>query len=180
MNTLIRLRPNSIVLGLMGRVNYAWAQLDLISTAAFASLLNLDPVELGMAIGRIETQAKIEKMREISRHRGADELSAFFANIKSQLKRLRPDRNAVTHGAYMGKTHKGELCFRLPAAFIVAEGGAGVIVEMRTPDQYREFAAKCYRLAAEAKTEVHQKMMDEMARAWSEVAEQAEKREGSR
>jgi hypothetical protein len=34
MNTLIRLRPNSIVLGLMGRVNYAWAQLDLISTAA--------------------------------------------------------------------------------------------------------------------------------------------------
>src|SRR5437660_2949789 len=61
-------------------------------------------------------------MHEISRHRGADELSAFFANIKSQLKRLRPDRNAVTHGAYMGKTHQGELCFRLPAAFIVAEG----------------------------------------------------------
>jgi hypothetical protein len=57
---------------------------------------------------------------------------------------------------------------------------AGVIVEMRTPDQYREFAAQCYRLAAEAKTEVHQKMMEEMARAWSEVAEQAEKREGLR
>jgi hypothetical protein len=36
---------------------------------------------------------------------------------------------------------------------------------MRTPDQYREFAAQCYRLAAEAKTEVHQKMMEEMARA---------------
>jgi hypothetical protein len=51
---------------------------------------------------------------------------------------------------------------------------------MRTPDQYREFAALCYRLAAEAKTEAHQKMMEEMARAWNEVAEQAEKREGSR
>jgi len=27
---------------------------------------------------------------------------------------------------------------------------------------------------------MHQKMMEELARAWSEVAEQAEKREGSR
>jgi BMFP domain-containing protein YqiC len=45
---------------------------------------------------------------------------------------------------------------------------------MRTPNQYREFAAECYRLAAEAKTEMHQKIMEEMARAWSEVAQEAE------
>jgi BMFP domain-containing protein YqiC len=45
---------------------------------------------------------------------------------------------------------------------------------MRTPDQYRESAAECYRLAAEAKTETHQKMMEEMARAWSQVAEEVE------
>jgi hypothetical protein len=44
---------------------------------------------------------------------------------------------------------------------------------MRTPDQYREFA-ECYRLAAEAKIETRQKMMEETARAWSEVAEEAE------
>ncbi len=50
---------------------------------------------------------------------------------------------------------------------------------MRTADQYREFAAQCYRLATEAKTEAHQKMMEEMARAWSEVAEQVDKRERS-
>jgi hypothetical protein len=45
---------------------------------------------------------------------------------------------------------------------------------MRTPDQYREFAAECYRLAAEAKTEQHQKILQEMARAWREVAEEVE------
>jgi BMFP domain-containing protein YqiC len=45
---------------------------------------------------------------------------------------------------------------------------------MRTPDEYREFAAECYRLAAEAKTKAHQKLMEEMARAWSEVAEEVE------
>jgi hypothetical protein len=46
---------------------------------------------------------------------------------------------------------------------------------MRTPDQYREFAAECYRLAAEAKTEEQQKTLREMARAWSEVAEEVER-----
>jgi hypothetical protein len=51
---------------------------------------------------------------------------------------------------------------------------------MKTPDEYREFAAECYRLAAEAQTEEHQKILREMARAWSEVAEEAEKREGLR
>ena len=45
---------------------------------------------------------------------------------------------------------------------------------MRTPDEYREFAAECYSLAAEAETEMYQKMMEEMARAWSEVAEEVE------
>ncbi len=45
---------------------------------------------------------------------------------------------------------------------------------MRTPDQYREFAAECYRLAAEAKNEVHERILREMARAWSELAEEIE------
>jgi uncharacterized protein len=46
---------------------------------------------------------------------------------------------------------------------------------MRTPDQYREFAAECYRLAAEAAmTEEHRKILQEMARAWREVAEEVE------
>jgi hypothetical protein len=45
---------------------------------------------------------------------------------------------------------------------------------MRTPDEYREFAAECYRLAAEAKTEQQEKIFREMARAWREVAEEIE------
>ena len=48
------------------------------------------------------------------------------------------------------------------------------VLRMRTPDQYREFAARCYRLAAEAKTDEHQKILQEMARAWREVAEEIE------
>ena len=59
-------------------------------------------------------------------------------------------------------------------AGLIAKGLAVGDFEMRTPDEYREFAAECYRLAAEAKTRAHQKLMEEMARAWSEVAEEVE------
>jgi BMFP domain-containing protein YqiC len=45
---------------------------------------------------------------------------------------------------------------------------------MRTPDQYRELAAECYRLASEAKTAEHQKIMREMAQALREVADELE------
>jgi hypothetical protein len=45
---------------------------------------------------------------------------------------------------------------------------------MRTPDQYREFAAECYRLAAKAKNDAQEKILREMARAGSELAEEVE------
>jgi len=48
---------------------------------------------------------------------------------------------------------------------------------METPDQYREYAAECYRLASVAKTEEHRRTLREMARAWTKVAEEAEQTE---
>ena len=113
--------PDIAFYALLGQVNYVWAQLDAVSSAAFASLLNLDPAELGIAIGRIETQAKIERMHAIARRRRNDDLSDLLTNIKSELNRLRPLRNAVMHGAYMGSANQDELCFRLSTDFIVAE-----------------------------------------------------------
>jgi hypothetical protein len=45
---------------------------------------------------------------------------------------------------------------------------------METPDRYREYAAECFRLASEAKTEADRKTLLELARAWEKVAEEAE------
>jgi hypothetical protein len=48
---------------------------------------------------------------------------------------------------------------------------------METSDQYREYAAECYRLAAAAKTDEHRKMLREIARAWERVAKDVEQAE---
>jgi hypothetical protein len=45
---------------------------------------------------------------------------------------------------------------------------------MESPDRYREFAAECYRLASDAKTEADWKTLLEIARAWKAVAEEVE------
>ena len=114
--------PDNSILELLGWVNFTWAQLDLISSGAYASMLALSPVEVGITLGRIETDAKIAKMRSIARHRRNKELDAILLSVKKELTRLRPTRNAVTHGAYIGKSGKGELFFRLPAEFLVDDG----------------------------------------------------------
>jgi hypothetical protein len=46
--------------------------------------------------------------------------------------------------------------------------------QMETPDRYRQYAAECFRLASEAKTEADRKTLRQLAQAWEEVAEEAE------
>jgi hypothetical protein len=52
--------------------------------------------------------------------------------------------------------------------------GAKELSQMATTDQYREFAAECFRLASEMKTEEHRNILLVMARAWKELAEEEE------
>jgi hypothetical protein len=45
---------------------------------------------------------------------------------------------------------------------------------METTAQYIEFAAECDRLAAEAQSERHRKILEEMAQVWRKLARDAE------
>ena len=47
--------------------------------------------------------------------------AATLTEIKKDLSKLRPTRNAVTRGAYLGKSAQGEMFIKLPAEFIVDE-----------------------------------------------------------
>jgi hypothetical protein len=51
-----------------------------------------------------------------------------------------------------------------------------VLVYMETSAQYREFAEQCDRLAKQAKTDDHRKILEEMAEAWRIVAAEADKK----
>jgi hypothetical protein len=45
---------------------------------------------------------------------------------------------------------------------------------METSSEYRRFAQECHRLAREAKTERHRKIMQDMAQAWERLAHEAD------
>ena len=46
------------------------------------------------------------------------------------------------------------------------------LVTMDTSAQYREFAEQCRLLAAQAKSERHRRMLEEMADAWIKLAQE--------
>ncbi len=47
---------------------------------------------------------------------------------------------------------------------------------MTSSTQYREFAEECVRLAKQAKDEHQREILKEMAKAWSKLAEEADKK----
>jgi hypothetical protein len=73
-------------------------------------------------------------------------------------------------GWYSQKINKPNRWSCCESATIAAIGFA----QMETPDRYREFAAECYRLASDAKSETESKTLLEIARALKEVADEAE------
>ena len=44
---------------------------------------------------------------------------------------------------------------------------------METSTEYKRFAEECRRLAREAKTEQHRRVLEEMAQAWEKLAKEA-------
>jgi hypothetical protein len=45
---------------------------------------------------------------------------------------------------------------------------------METATEYQRFAQECRRLARDAKTERHRNIMEDMARAWDQLAKEAD------
>jgi hypothetical protein len=53
-------------------------------------------------------------------------------------------------------------------------GCAAGYSDMETSTEYRRFAQECRRLARDAKTERHRNIMEDMARAWDQLAKEAD------
>jgi hypothetical protein len=109
------------VLYAIGQITVAWAQLDAFISAAFFSILNIDPVDFGIVIGRTESPTKLVKMQQIFKHRQELRKAAVMKKAKELIEDLRPLRNTLTHGRYIGKTARDEFCFILPAEFVMGE-----------------------------------------------------------
>jgi hypothetical protein len=109
------------VLMTIGQITTTWAQFDAFVSAAFFSILNIDSVEFGIIIGRTESPAKLSKMHQIFKHWGESTKAKVMKDAKDLTEDLRPLRNTLTHGRYIGRSTKEEFFFILPVDFMIEE-----------------------------------------------------------
>jgi hypothetical protein len=119
--TVVEDLPPPDVLTAIGQITTTWAQFDVFVSAALFSILNIDPVEFGIIIGRTESPTKLNKMHQIFVHRGEFAKAKVMKDAKELTEDLRPLRNALTHGYYHGRI-KEEFFFILTTDFVFEEG----------------------------------------------------------
>jgi hypothetical protein len=112
--------PSPEVLMALGAINLLWASVESSVSAALFSVLEMDERDFTILIGRLEIIPKLKKLEQIMTHRG-DSRTDFVKQAIARVNDLRPDRNAVTHGVYQGKTKKGEHVFFLMADLMLDE-----------------------------------------------------------
>jgi hypothetical protein len=105
-----RTMPPTEVLAMLGNVNIAWSILEGQVTAALFSLLEINEFELTILLGKMEIQNKVGKIQQILAHRKKP--IKYVSTLVKELDKLRPDRNALTHGIYQGQS-KGEYIFHI-------------------------------------------------------------------
>lgn len=99
--------------------------LDAVTSAAYVAVLKGDPVEIGVTLGQLETIPKINKLQTIFKYRKDVEKAKSLRTVAKELDKLKPLRNAVTHGWYLGESQHGELLYALLPHFVVEDDFAG-------------------------------------------------------
>jgi hypothetical protein len=118
-------KPTPEFLSILGAINLFWASMEVYAAAALFSLLEINESDFTILVGRSDIVPKFEKIKLILEHRKDPRLQRAKEFV-SELKRLRPDRNAITHGHYQGETTRGEYIFFLMADAMIDDEEGGV------------------------------------------------------
>lgn len=141
--------PGQEELFLIGQVNHFWAALDALSAAAFVSALSGDPVEIGITLGRLDAIAKLQKLKAIYRYRRDEAKVTALTSIIGRLDKLKPLRNAITHGLYRGKASKGELLWSIMPEFLIGDDIAAFELFVSTTTEIQAHAVTVHGINTE-------------------------------
>lgn len=134
--------PPEILFRLSGQVNHAWAQLDALVSAAYVSTLNIDAVEAGITLGRLDAKAKTEKLKKIFRHRKNSAMADLMASISKALEDSKGLRNAMTHGYYLALTKEGEFLWAILPEFIIDDDFSGTQMFVATGPEINDHVSR--------------------------------------
>lgn len=122
----------------IGQINYLWANLDAVVSAAIVATMGIDPVEISIILGKLDTRAKVVKLQKIFEHRKDHSKATFLRKLTKQLDERKAFRNAMTHGFYMGHSDDGQHIWALPSSALVTANFSGSEMFVATEDEMVE------------------------------------------
>jgi hypothetical protein len=88
--------------------------------APCALWFDIDPVEFGVLVGRIELEAKLQRIYKIFTHRKRNREAKKIKKFIKHVEKLKPQRNAIVHGYYVGLGENG-MEFILTTDFMISD-----------------------------------------------------------
>ena len=139
--------PSEQLYSAIGQINFAWSILDALVSAAFVATLGGDAVEIGVTLGRLETKAKVEKLKKIYRHRKSTSKVKALTHMAQEIEALKVLRNAITHGFYLGRSDQNEYCWSILPEFVITDESSANELFVATPQQMLDHAQRISLLA---------------------------------
>jgi hypothetical protein len=114
--------PDELLLTYLGSITMRWSTVEAEVSAALFGQLTLDDVQFTILLGRLELLPKLQKLRQILMRSSDPEKVKIATDICKRVEKLKPDRNALVHGVYQGKSKRGEYAFAMTAEILFEEG----------------------------------------------------------
>jgi hypothetical protein len=104
-----QIAPPDHILQMFGGINLMWARLDALCSAYLFTLVQLEPIEFIIVVGKLDLLAKLQRIKKLFLHRKQEENSKKIGAIISILDGLKDERNAITHGFYIGMSKEDQI-----------------------------------------------------------------------
>lgn len=124
---LNRESPPQDILIAFGAINLVWARLDAIASACLCALLDISAAEFIIVTGQLDTTAKLRRVKKLFSISGDPRITLINEAI-GKLERLRPERNALTHGFYIGMTSDEKILINIYTEYSVDTQGVRLII----------------------------------------------------
>lgn len=109
---LNQLAPPPALAAYFGNLIVTWGRLDGFASAClYAAIKKIDALEFMLAVGKLDTLAKLRRSASLLRHHGETKKAEIVSGAVKALDKIKGTRDTVAHAFYIGTMKDGTALF---------------------------------------------------------------------